>query len=143
MVFLVSFNILFRKITNLLSYPAHKRYWAFCLCHDVPGVYDAPTLKQKECGEMTVLVDNLDGRLLISPSSTVSVGWHSGISTQKTDHQSWMQKRTILLPNTRWLYHRIKIGLIADNLNTALGPLWQSLTAIDPGMDLVRYNSHQ
>lgn len=70
--------VLFWKITYLLPYPAYKRYWTFCLCHDVPGVYDTPTLEQEECGEMTVLVDNLDEKLLISLSSRVSVDWHAG-----------------------------------------------------------------
>lgn len=50
---------------------------------------------------------------------------------------------TILFPNTLWLYHGIKIGRIALNRNAALGPLWQSLTATDPGSDRVRYSSHQ
>lgn len=69
---IVSFIVLLWEITYLLTYPAHKCYWAFCLCHDVPGVYDTPTLEQEECGEMTVLVDNLDAKISISPASIVS-----------------------------------------------------------------------
>lgn len=130
MAFLVSFIFLFWVISYLLAYPANKCYWTLCFGHNVPSVYDAPTVKQQEGGEMAVLIDNLDVKVWISLYSLFT-------------HRLVLDKRTILFPNTRWLYQRIRIGLIADNLNTALGPLWQSLTAIDPGMDRVRYNSHQ
>lgn len=88
MAFLVLFSFLFWVITYLLAYPANQCHWALCFGHDVPGVYDAPAVKQQECGEMAILVDNLDVKVLISLYSILI-------------HRLSLDKRTILFPNTR------------------------------------------
>lgn len=116
--------------TDLLANPTHKCRWCFCFCHDVPGIDHTPAPKQKERCEVAILIDDLFS------NEYQYVCLHLPVGTTTTPH-------TILFPNTFWLYQGTSIGRIAESLNAALGPLWQSLTAMDPGIDRVRYSSHQ
>lgn len=68
-------------ITYLLSNPSHKCRWAFCLCHDVPSVNYTPALKQQECGEMAVLIDNLDSKIFVSFYTFLVIQRHEGTKT--------------------------------------------------------------